>query len=144
MVNNSKCSCCGAESHPQLQRQLEKLDYASALAMVKSSTKKRKTYTDVCKQTLAMIRKNNGSNPYQPGFTAPTQSHPEETMIDMGGGWQILGTPLHLHEPRLLAIAEADHQFLEAEYDDYNATNASKPTFCRSAALIVSPRDHKP
>ncbi|CAK9183763.1 unnamed protein product [Ilex paraguariensis] len=75
--------------------------------------------------------------PYQPGFTAPTQSHPEETMIDMGGGWQILGTPLHLHEPRLLAIAEADHQFLEAEYDDYNATNASKPTFCRSAALIL-------
>lgn len=54
------------------------------------------------------------------------------------GGWQISGTPLDLHDPRLLAIAEAERQFLEAEYDDYNNTNASGAAFCRSAALIVS------
>lgn len=38
------------------------------------------------------------------------------------GGWQ---------------ISEADRQYLEAEYDDYNATNASGAAFCRSAVLIV-------
>lgn len=43
------------------------------------------------------------------------------------GGWQ---------------ISEADRQYLEAEYDDYNATNASGAAFCRSAVLIVSPQNH--
>ncbi|XP_019173956.1 PREDICTED: uncharacterized protein LOC109169548 [Ipomoea nil] len=74
--------------------------------------------------------------PYQPGYTAPPRSQPEETTIDIGG-WQISGTPLDLHDPRLLAIAEAERQILEAEYDDYNATNASGAAFCRSAALIL-------
>ncbi|CAI9096601.1 OLC1v1032787C3 [Oldenlandia corymbosa var. corymbosa] len=73
---------------------------------------------------------------YQPGYTAP-RPNPEETTIDIGGGWQLSGTPLDLHDPRLLAIAEAERQLLEAEYDDYNATNASGAAFCRSAALIL-------
>lgn len=74
--------------------------------------------------------------PYQPGYTAP-RPNPEETTIDIGGGWQLSGAPLDLHDPRLLAIAEAERQLLEAEYDDYNATNASGAAFCRSAALIL-------
>ncbi|KAM7487434.1 hypothetical protein LguiB_024918 [Lonicera macranthoides] len=75
---------------------------------------------------------------YQPGYIAPPpRPRPEETTIDIGGGWQISGTPLDLHDPRLLAIAEAERQFLEAEYDDYNNTNASGAAFCRSAALIL-------
>ncbi|KAL3501417.1 hypothetical protein ACH5RR_035866 [Cinchona calisaya] len=74
--------------------------------------------------------------PYHPGYTAP-RPNPEETTIDIGGGWQLSGTPLDLHDPRLLAIAEAERQLLEAEYDDYNATNASGAAFCRSAALIL-------
>lgn len=53
------------------------------------------------------------------------------------GGWTISGTPLDLHDPRLLAIAEAERQFLEAEYDGYAASSASGAAFCRSAALIV-------
>jgi hypothetical protein len=36
-----------------------------------------------------------------------------------------------------LAIAEAERQFLDAEYDEYAASNASGAAFCRSAALIV-------
>lgn len=74
--------------------------------------------------------------PYQPGYTAPPP-RPEETAIDIGGGWTISGTPLDLRDPRLLAIAEAERQFLEAEYDDYAASNASGAVFCRSAALIL-------
>ena len=58
--------------------------------------------------------------------------------LSSSGGWTISGTPLDLHDPHLLAIAEAEHQFLEAEYDEYAASNASGAAFCRSAALIVS------
>ncbi|XP_059648842.1 uncharacterized protein LOC132294853 isoform X2 [Cornus florida] len=76
--------------------------------------------------------------PYQPGYTAPPPPPPsEETAIDIGGVWTISGTPLDLHDPRLLAMAEAERHFLEAEYDDYAATNASGAAFCRSAALIL-------
>lgn len=56
----------------------------------------------------------------------------------LSGGWTITGTPLDLRDPRLLAMAEAERHFLEAEYDEYAATNASGAAFCRSAALIVS------
>ncbi|KAG1330790.1 hypothetical protein COCNU_02G007580 [Cocos nucifera] len=48
------------------------------------------------------------------------------------------GTPLDLRDPQLLAMAAARRRFLEAEYDEYAATNASGAAFCRSAALIVS------
>ncbi|XP_054808353.1 uncharacterized protein LOC129310520 [Prosopis cineraria] len=76
--------------------------------------------------------------PYQPGYTAPPpRPQPEETTIDIGGGWTISGAPLDLRDPRLLAIAEAERQYLEAEYDDYAASNASGAAFCRSAALIL-------
>ncbi|OIT21216.1 PREDICTED: uncharacterized protein LOC109219200 [Nicotiana attenuata] len=71
---------------------------------------------------------------YQPGYTVPPRTVAEETIIDIGGGWQISGTPLDLHDPRLLAIAEAERQLLE---DDYNSANASGAAFCRSAALIL-------
>ncbi|RVW25401.1 uncharacterized protein LOC100256824 [Vitis vinifera] len=76
--------------------------------------------------------------PYQPGYTAPPPPpHPEDTAIDIGGGWTISGTPLDLRDPRLLAMAEAERHFLEAEYDEYTATNATGAAFCRSVALIL-------
>lgn len=52
------------------------------------------------------------------------------------GGWTISG--LDLHDPRLLAIAEAERRYLESEYVEYTASSASGAAFCRSAALIVS------
>ncbi|XP_022725823.1 uncharacterized protein LOC111282129 isoform X2 [Durio zibethinus] len=74
--------------------------------------------------------------PYQSGYTAPPHPRTEETAIDIGG-WTISGASLDLRDPRLLAIAEAERQFLEAEYDEYAASNASGAAFCRSAALIL-------
>ncbi|CAN1313649.1 E3 ubiquitin-protein ligase MARCHF3 [Linum perenne] len=75
---------------------------------------------------------------YQPGYTAPPRPPcPEDAVIDIGGGWTITGTPIDLGDPRLLAIAEAERHFLEAEYDEYAASNASGAAFCRSAALIL-------
>ncbi|KAJ6432302.1 hypothetical protein OIU84_019525 [Salix udensis] len=60
--------------------------------------------------------------PYQPGYTAPPRPpHTEDTAIDIGGGWTISGTQLDL----------------QAEYDDYAASNASGAAFCRSVALIL-------
>lgn len=53
------------------------------------------------------------------------------------GRWTISGNPLDLRDTRLLAIAEAERHFLEAEYDDYATSNDSGAAFCRSAALIV-------
>lgn len=53
-------------------------------------------------------------------------------------GWAIAGAHLDLNDPRLLAVAAAQHRFLEAEYDEYAARDASGASFCRSAALIVS------
>ncbi|XP_068637557.1 uncharacterized protein [Aristolochia californica] len=76
--------------------------------------------------------------PYKPGYTAPPpRATPDETAIDISGGWTITGTPLDLHDPRLLAMAAAERHFLESEYDEYAATNASGAAFCRSAALIL-------
>lgn len=74
--------------------------------------------------------------PYQSGYTAPPRPT-EETAIDIGGGWTISGTPLDLRDPRILAIAEAERQFIDAEYDEYDASNASGAAFCRSATLIL-------
>ncbi|KAL4362337.1 hypothetical protein GQ457_04G011100 [Hibiscus cannabinus] len=75
--------------------------------------------------------------PYQPGYTAPSRAQTEETAIDIGGGWTISGTALDLGDPRILAIAEAERQLLEAEYDEYATSNSSGAAFCRSAALIL-------
>ncbi|KAL6548888.1 hypothetical protein OROHE_008733 [Orobanche hederae] len=80
--------------------------------------------------------------PYQHGYTAPPPSHPEDAAIDIGGGWSISGTPVDLYDPRLLAIAEAEHRLLEAEYDDeYAAPSASGAAFFRSAVLIAPDAD---
>ncbi|MBA0711305.1 hypothetical protein Golax_010502, partial [Gossypium laxum] len=86
----------------------------------------------VCKK-----RKFVAFEPYQPGYIAPPRPQTEETAIDIGGGWTISGTPVDLRDPRLLAIAEAERQILEAEYDEYAASNATGAAFCRSAALIL-------
>ncbi|XP_008806003.1 uncharacterized protein LOC103718803 [Phoenix dactylifera] len=74
---------------------------------------------------------------YKPGYTAPPRANPDETTIDISGGWTITGTPLDLRDPSLLAMAAAQHHFLEAEYDEYASTNASGAAFCRSAVLIL-------
>ncbi|KAJ0975289.1 hypothetical protein J5N97_017254 [Dioscorea zingiberensis] len=74
---------------------------------------------------------------YKPGYTAPPRPQPDEATIDINGGWTITGAPLDLRDPRILAMAAAQRHFLEAEYDEYAATNASGAAFCRSAVLIL-------
>lgn len=74
--------------------------------------------------------------PYQSGYTAPP-TRVEDTTIDISGAWTIAGSPLDLHDPRLLAMAAAERHLLEAEYDEYDDSDANGAAFCRSAALIL-------
>ncbi|CAN0870775.1 Probable E3 ubiquitin ligase SUD1 [Linum grandiflorum] len=74
--------------------------------------------------------------PYQPGYTVPPPP-PQDTAIDIGEGWTLAGTPLDLHDPRILAMAAAERNLLEAEYDEYGDGGANGASFCRSAALIL-------
>ncbi|KAG5522805.1 hypothetical protein RHGRI_034825 [Rhododendron griersonianum] len=75
--------------------------------------------------------------PYQPGYTAPPPVPcSEDITIDISGVWTISGSPLDLHDPRLLAMATAERHLLATEYDDYDA-NASGSAFYRFAALIL-------
>jgi len=76
--------------------------------------------------------------PYHPGYTAPPPApRAEDTIVDISGSWTISGNPLDLHDPRLLAMAAAERNLLEAEYDEYADTNADGAAFFRSAALIL-------
>ncbi|PKA56770.1 E3 ubiquitin-protein ligase MARCH6 [Apostasia shenzhenica] len=75
--------------------------------------------------------------PYKPGYTVPPHARPDETTINISGGWTIAGAPIELHDRRIMAMAAAQRHLLEAEYDEYAATNASGAAFCRSAALIL-------
>ncbi|XP_042407621.1 uncharacterized protein LOC121997333 [Zingiber officinale] len=72
---------------------------------------------------------------YKSGYTAPPLADPDETRIDINGGWIISGSSLDFHDPRILAMATARSQLVDAEYDEY-ATNASGAAFCRSTVLI--------
>lgn len=72
---------------------------------------------------------------YKGGYTALPRVHPDETTIDISGGWTITGTAFDFRDPRILAMAQ--NHIMEAEYDDYSATNASTTVFCHSAALVL-------
>ncbi|GJM85971.1 hypothetical protein PR202_ga01784 [Eleusine coracana subsp. coracana] len=75
---------------------------------------------------------------YKPGYTAPPQLHHDETTIEISGGdWTISGNRLDLRDPRILAMAAAQHRLLEDEYDEYTATNKNAAAFCRSIFLIL-------
>eukprot|EP01018_Ginkgo_biloba_P037600 Gb_12336 [translate_table: standard] len=78
-----------------------------------------------------------GFLPYRPGYTAPQPAHSEGIPIDIRGSWGMPGAQLDVHDHRLLAMAAAERHFLESEYGEYAAANASGAACCRSAALIL-------
>ena len=50
---------------------------------------------------------------------------------------QAWGHHLTFRDHQLLALAAAERQLLESEYDDYAAANAGNVTYLRSIAIIV-------
>ncbi|KAG0543687.1 hypothetical protein BDA96_02G210600 [Sorghum bicolor] len=107
----SPCACTGS------------LKYAHRVCVQRWCNEKGDVICEICHE------------PYEHGYTAPPRAHPDETTIDISGGWTITGTAFDLRDPRILAVAQ--NHIMEAEYDDYSATNASTAAFCRSAALVL-------
>ncbi|CAA0833071.1 RING/FYVE/PHD zinc finger superfamily protein [Striga hermonthica] len=108
----SPCACCGS------------LKYAHRKCVQHWCNEKGDITCEICHQ------------PYQPDYTAPPRPQSDETRIDIGGLWPIAGGTVHLHDPRLVALAEAERQLFEGDYDEFNgSTNGT--AFCRSAALIL-------
>ncbi|KAK1314233.1 hypothetical protein QJS10_CPA06g00504 [Acorus calamus] len=130
LIQTVECRICQEEDHV---KNLEapcacsgSLKFAHRKCVQRWCNEKGDTTCEICHQ------------PYKPGYTAPPpRVLPDEMAIDISGGWTIAGAPLDLNDPRILAMAAAERHFLESEYDEYAATNASGAAFCRSAALIL-------
>ncbi|KAK1379593.1 RING-CH-type domain-containing protein [Heracleum sosnowskyi] len=76
--------------------------------------------------------------PYQPGYTAPPRPQFETITLDIGGGWQISGTPLDLHDFLSMAIPEEERQLLEGDDDDdSDSVNDTGAAFFRSVVALV-------
>lgn len=52
---------------------------------------------------------------------------------------QAWGHHFGLRDHHLLALAAAERQLLESEYDDYSVANAGNVTYLRSIAIVVRP-----
>lgn len=57
---------------------------------------------------------------------------------------QAWGPHIDLRDPRLLAFAAAERQFLQSEYDEYAIANSGTLTCFRSVAVIVSKPKYLP
>lgn len=129
LIQMVECRICQEEDHI---KKLEtpcacsgSLKYAHRDCVQRWCNEKGDIICEICHET------------YKPDYTAPLRPPPDETAIDITGAWTITGAPVDLSDPRILAMATAQRHFLEAEYDEYAATNSSGAAFCRSAALIL-------
>ncbi len=130
LIEMLECRICQEEDSP---KNLEtpcacsgSLKYAHRSCVQRWCEEKKDITCEICHQT------------YQPGYTAPAQSlppRPDDITIDISGGWMIAGTPVDLHDRRLLPIVAAPEQrlldtqynafvaaeqhLLENEYDDF-------------------------
>lgn len=109
----SPCACSGS------------LKYAHRKCVQRWCNEKGDTVCEICHQQ------------YKPGYTAPRPARLEDIPFDIRASWEISEAQLDLREPRLFAMVAAERHFLETEYDEYAAANASGASCCRSAALIL-------
>ncbi|XP_073035906.1 uncharacterized protein [Primulina eburnea] len=114
-VRNMECPCACSGS----------LKYAHRKCVQRWCNEKGDIICEICHQ------------PYQPGYTAPPRPPPEETTIDIGGGFLLSGTPLDLHDPRFRVLTDSERRLFESDHEDYNDPNSSSAAFGRSAALIL-------
>ncbi|KAG8369427.1 hypothetical protein BUALT_Bualt14G0012600 [Buddleja alternifolia] len=72
---------------------------------------------------------------FSPNYTSPPPKSNSHVMaIDIRQAW---GPHVDLRDPRLLAFAAAERQFLQSEYDDYAIANSGTLTCFRSVAIIL-------
>ncbi|XP_062182005.1 uncharacterized protein LOC133886269 isoform X2 [Phragmites australis] len=124
LIQAAECRICQEEDSV---KNLEKpcacngsLKYAHRACVQRWCNEKGDTTCEICHEE------------YKPGYTAPPRVQPDETTIDISGD-----LIMDLRDPRILAVAAAQHRLLEAEYDGYAGADAGGAAFCRSAALIL-------
>ncbi|XP_050224281.1 uncharacterized protein LOC126673904 isoform X2 [Mercurialis annua] len=72
---------------------------------------------------------------FSPNYSVPpARSNADVMAIDIRQAW---GHHLDLHDSHLLALAAAERQLLEAEYEEYAIANSSSIACLRSVALIL-------
>ncbi|GFQ04342.1 probable E3 ubiquitin ligase sud1 [Phtheirospermum japonicum] len=72
---------------------------------------------------------------FSPNYSSPPpRSNADVMTIDIRQAW---GPHIDLRDPRFLAFAAAERQFLQSEYDDYALANSGTLTCFRTVALIL-------
>uniref|UniRef100_A0A5B7ASX9 Uncharacterized protein n=1 Tax=Davidia involucrata TaxID=16924 RepID=A0A5B7ASX9_DAVIN len=64
---------------------------------------------------------------FSPNYTLPPRSNPDVMAIDIRQTW----------DPHFLALAAAERQFLQSEYDEYAVANSGSIACFRSVAIIL-------
>ncbi|KAH6770391.1 hypothetical protein C2S52_015194 [Perilla frutescens var. hirtella] len=72
---------------------------------------------------------------FSPNYISPPpRTNADVLAIDIRQAW---GPHIDLRDPRLLAFAAAERQFLQSDYDDYAIANSGTLTCFRSVAIIL-------
>ncbi|XP_010672410.2 uncharacterized protein LOC104888989 isoform X1 [Beta vulgaris subsp. vulgaris] len=106
----SPCSCNGT------------LKFAHRKCIQRWCNKKGDITCEICNQV------------FSPNYTIPPRSDPDVMAVDLSQAW---GHHFGLRDHHLLALAAAERQLLESEYDDYSVANAGNVTYLRSIAIVL-------
>ncbi|XP_042030952.1 uncharacterized protein LOC121777679 [Salvia splendens] len=72
---------------------------------------------------------------FSPNYSCPPpRTNADVLAIDIRQAW---GPHIDLRDPRLLAFAAAERQFLQSDYDDYAIANSGTLTCFRSVAIVL-------
>ncbi|MCO5609783.1 hypothetical protein L7F22_064015 [Adiantum nelumboides] len=109
------CACSGS------------LKYAHRTCIQRWCDEKGDVMCEICQQ------------PYKHGYTASsTELQSGSISIDIRNDWSIQSAhSIGLRDPRILALAVAQRQFLESDYEEYDAISSGSAICCRTVALIL-------
>ncbi|XP_021845546.1 uncharacterized protein [Spinacia oleracea] len=106
----SPCACNGT------------LKFAHRKCIQKWCNKKGDITCEICNQV------------FTPNYTLPPKPVPDVMSVDLSQAW---GHHFGIRDHHLLALAAAERQLLESDYDDYAVANAGNVTYLRSIAIIL-------
>lgn len=106
----SPCACNGT------------LKFAHRKCIQKWCNKKGDITCEICNQV------------FTPDYSPPPKPVSDVMAVDLSQAW---GHHFGFRDHHLLALAAAERQLLESEYDDYAVANAGNVTYLRSIAIIL-------
>ncbi|XP_034685114.1 uncharacterized protein LOC117914058 [Vitis riparia] len=99
------------------------LKFAHRKCIQRWCNKKGDTTCEICNQV------------FSPNYSLPPgRSNPDVMAIDIRQAW---GPHIDLRDPHFLALAAAERQLLQSEYEDYAVANTGSIACLRSVALIL-------